>query len=236
MNIDLLRKKFRELVQMEDSGGGIFDFKEMLLDSDDAAILDFHFSILADIKNEYLYRGILYFFADRKDKKRVEEFLYMKYRDSDSSTKLKADIIQLLGKLKSSFGRKLALDNIQSSIYDMRYRSIIVLGWTGTETDLPILNERMLNDKDGKLREYAATAMRQIWYKHSETRDEITGYIHKAAPLEKDTDALTGMIITIQDMYRKKFGVKESRYGDISGDVLESKIKMMTFLNKLIKS
>ncbi|GHT16335.1 hypothetical protein FACS189426_24230 [Bacteroidia bacterium] len=236
MNIELLKQKFRELLQMEDSDDGVFEFKELLLESDEQSFLDFHFSILTEIKDEYLYRDILYFFADRKDKKVVEKFLYMKYKESNLTIRLKADIIQLLGTLKSSYGKEIALDNIQSNTYDLRYRSIIVLGWTGTGNDLAVLNERMLNDTEGKLREYAATAMRQIWYNHPKAKDKIAGYIYNAAPQEQNDDALTGMVITIQDLYRKKFGIKESTYGDISGNVSDAKEKMMTFLNKQIKT
>ena len=83
------------------------------------------------------------------------------------------------------------------------------------------------------MRGYAATAMRQIWYNHPKSKDEIAGLIKKAINDEIDSEALVGMIITIQDMYRKKLGLKESTYGDISGNVLEAKDKTIKFLFKL---
>jgi hypothetical protein len=198
-------------------------------------VLEFHFSLLSKIKDEYLYRDILYFFADRKNKPEVADFLCEKY-NRETKESVKSDILKMLGNLKVLEARTLALQEIKSKNYDLRYSSIIVLGWTGTEKDLSILNERMLNDKEGELRGYAATAMRQIWHNHPETKDKIAGYIFNAAPREQDDDALTGMIITVRDLYRKKFGIKESTYGDISGNVSDAKEKMIAFLSKTIKT
>jgi hypothetical protein len=233
MEVKLLKEKFEELLKLEDTDDGIFDFKDLLLESDDIDILEYHFSLLSKVDDEYLYRDILYFFSERKDKIVVEDFLYSKYFREKSET-IKSDILKVLGDLKSSVARTIALKDINSKSYDLRYSCIIVLGWVGTEEDLIILNNQMLNDPEAKLREYSATAMRQIWYNYPDTREEITGYIYQAALQEKNEEALTGMIITIQDLYRKKFGIKESKYGDISGNVLKAKEKMMMFLDKTV--
>ncbi|MDR2147823.1 MAG: HEAT repeat domain-containing protein [Tannerella sp.] len=233
MDIKLLREEFKKLLKMEDTDDGIFDFKDLLLESDDKNVLEFHYSLLSTIEDEYLYKDILYFFSDRKDKNEVEDFLFYKYNQEKNET-IKSDILKVLGTMKVSKARDIALNEIESTNYNLRYSSIIVLGWTGTNKDLSKLNRQMLNDPDGQLRGYAATAMRQIWYKYPQTRDEIANFIYSVASSEKNEDALTGMIITIQDLYRKKFGIKESQYGDISGNVLEAKAKMMTFLNKTL--
>lgn len=233
MEIKLLREKFEELLKMEDTDDGIFDFKDLLLESDDKNVLEFHYSLLSTIDDEYLYRDILYFFSDRKNKIEVADFLYNKYNQEKNKT-IKSDILKVLGHLRVSKARDLALIELKSKNYDLRYSSIIVLGWTGTEKDLATLNEEMLNDTKGQLRGYAATAMRQIWYNYPGTKDEIANYIYQATSNEKDENALICMIITIQDLYHKKFGIKESQYGDVSGNVLEAKTKMMTFLNKTL--
>jgi hypothetical protein len=93
----------------------------------------------------------------------------------------------------------------------------------------------MTSDSEGQLRGYAATAMRQIWYNFPQTKDSIAIYIYHAVLQEKNENALTGMVITIQTLFRKKFGIKESAYGDISGNVMEAKEKMMSFLAKNVK-
>jgi len=57
-----LNRFYTKLTQAEDSDDYIFDFKELLLSSDETEILEFHFHILMDRKNEYLYRDIFFFF------------------------------------------------------------------------------------------------------------------------------------------------------------------------------
>ncbi|RWX00575.1 hypothetical protein [Flavobacterium cerinum] len=101
----------------------------------------------------------------------------------------------------------------------------------GTKIDLKVLNERLLNDPDPQLRGYAATAMRQIWFKHPKSKDEILKHIKKAIPEEKKEKALEGMIITVQELLKKKLGLKESKYGEVTGDIEASKVKTITALN-----
>ncbi|MDR1275951.1 MAG: HEAT repeat domain-containing protein [Candidatus Accumulibacter sp.] len=232
-SIGELKLEFEELLKMEDSDDGVFEFKESLLESDERDRLEFHFSLLPEIDDEDLYRDVLYFFTCRRDKSGVADFLHEKYENESDAT-LKSDILRTLGLLKAPIARELSLREITSPNRESRYNSIIVLGWTGKKKDLPVLNERMQNDPDGQLRSYSATAMRQIWYEHPKSRDAIAAYIRAAAPQEKDAEALTGMIITIQTLTRKKFGIKEGDYGDISGDVEQAKEKMIAFLNRKV--
>lgn len=89
----------------------------------------------------------------------------------------------------------------------------------------------MLNDPDGQLRGYAATAMRQIWFNHGKTKDEILHYLKEAINKEDDERALEGIIITAQELFKKKLSLKESRYGDLSGDFKEAKSKTIIALS-----
>jgi hypothetical protein len=91
--------------------------------------------------------------------------------------------------------------------------------------DIAVLNDRLLNDPDGQLRGYAATAMRQIWFNHPKTKNEILNFLKEAITKEEDEDALRGIIITAQDLLKKKLGLKESRYGDVTGDYGAAKAK-----------
>lgn len=75
--------------------------------------------------------------------------------------------------------------------------------------------------------------MRQIWYNHKVTKKAITQFIKNAIEEENNEKTLIGMIITIQDIYKKKLGIKESQYGDISGDVSLAKEKTIKALKKL---
>jgi hypothetical protein len=224
---------YSKLSSAEDSDDYIFDFKELLLRSDDTEVLEFHFRILGNRENLYLYRDILSFFSERVNKKIVSEFLYQKYRRGIADDILRADVIQILGHLRSEYAYILSNENVLSNLRDIRYRCIIVLGWTGASKDLLTLNERMLNDPEGQLRGFSATAMRQIWYKN--TKNAITQYVNEAIRKENNEEALIGMIITLQDLHKMKFGIKESKYGDISGDIAYAKQKAIIALDKILK-
>lgn len=227
-----IQEKYHEMQQNEKWLPIYFAFEKLLLESDSEEYLELHYNYLKDRRKEALYHYIKNAFGNRTGKDSVSLFLKMKFeQEKDFITQ--GDIIQILGNLKSNYAEKIALDYIHDDNQDIRYRCIIVLGWVGTSKVLSALNERMLNDESGRLRGYAATAMRQIWYNHPKSKDEIAGLIKKAINDEIDNEALIGMIITIQDMYRKKLGLKESTYGDVSGNVLEAKDKTIKFLFKL---
>ncbi|KFA59028.1 hypothetical protein GAPWKB11_0917 [Gilliamella apicola] len=233
MNINLLKEKYLELIKMEDTDDGIFDFNDLLLESDDEKVLEFHYEIIKSTKDKYLLTDLLTFFEKRKDKNKVGNFLVKKY-DKEQDVSLKSEIIKILGEIKYSGTEELAVKEIKSPQYELRFACIIVLGWVGTAKDLGYLNERMLNDPEGTLRQCGAAAMRQIWFRHKSTKLKITQYINSAIRSETNPDALTGMIITIQDLYRKKLGIKESHYGDLSGDVTKAKEKCIKELDKIL--
>ena len=230
-----LKSLYEKLTQTEDSDDYIFEFKELLLNSDEAEILEFHFNILSIRKNEYLYRDIFSFFSERINKKIVAEFLYQKYINGIPDDILRADVIQILGHLRSEYGYILAIENMHSTIRDIRYRCIIVLGWLGKAKDLIILNERMINDPDGELRGFSATAMRQIWNNYKNTKEIITRFINNALRKEENDKAIANMVITLQDLHKKKLGIKESEYGDVSGDITQAKKKSISILDKMLK-
>lgn len=238
MTTQELASRFETLKAENSLMDNIFEIKKELLSNDSEECLELHYRMSYDMSVKEGVRNMIksFFYSDidnKRDKQKTTKFLYGKY-ENETDSQLKADILKILGHLRVQEARILSLQAIKSSNYDLRYSSIIVLGWTGTEKDLPVLNEQMSNDPDGQLRGYSATAMRQIWYNHPKTKGLIAGYIHNAASKELNTDTLIGMIITIQTLYRKNFGIKESAYGDLSGDVLEGKEKMMAFLSKVV--
>ncbi|TCC99664.1 HEAT repeat domain-containing protein [Pedobacter hiemivivus] len=235
MDIKNLYASYEALKQSENPYDIIFDFKEELLSSDSDEFLDFHYLILQDKDLSDQLRGTLksFFYSEvvnNRNKEVVSSFLYQKYTSGIEDISLRADVIQLLGNLRSKHAKEVALENIALPKADLRYRSIIVLGWIGTKIDLKVLNERLLTDRDPQLRGYAATAMRQIWFNHPKSKEEILKHIKEAIPEEKEEKALQGMIITVQELLKKKLGLKESKYGDITGDIEASKVKAIAAL------
>ena len=207
--------------------------ESLLLSSNSVEILNYHYSLLKIKEDAVLYMRIRSSFEERP-KEIIEPFLLNKL-DEEKDISLKADVIQLLGSIKSTKILPFIYKNITSPIRDIRYRCIIVLGWIGNSKELPLLNERLVNDPDEELREFGATAMRQIWFNHKKTSEEITKYINKTIRNENSEKALIGMIITLQDLHRKKFGIKESQEGDISGDAIAAKAKAIKYLDTIFK-
>lgn len=210
-------------------------FEKELISNDNDDYLDFHFYIIGNREKENLYFYLRACFKNRKNKEKISEYLIKKYKEGINDNVLKADVIQILGNIKNPYIKSIVQQEIISPIRDIRYRCIIVLGWIGNSKELPLLNERMVNDPDEELREFGATAMRQIWFNHKNTSDEITKYINNAIRNENSEKALIGMIITLQDLHRKKFGIKESQEGDISGDVIAAKAKAIKYLDTIFK-
>jgi macrodomain Ter protein organizer (MatP/YcbG family) len=233
--IESLQKRYKELLLLEDPDDLIFDFKEELLSSDSPEFLEFHYRVIQDDSLSAEVRGTIksFFFseaANNRNKEIVSEFLYQKYLKGIDDITLKADVIQLLGNLRSKHAKAVALENIAIRKGDLRYRCIIVLGWVGSKTDLKVLNERLLTDPDPQLRGYAATAMRQIWFNHPKTKDAILSLIKEAIEKESAPETIEGMVITVQDLLKKKLGLKESKYGDVTGDMDAAKTKTIEAL------
>ena len=235
MDLISIYASYEALKKSENPYDIIFDFKEELLSSDSPEFLDFHYLILQDkALSDQLKSTIKTFFysevVNNRNKEVVCSFLYQKYANGIEDISLRADVIQLLGNLRSKQAKEVALENIALPKADLRYRSIIVLGWIGTKIDLKVLNERLLTDPDPQLRGYAATAMRQIWFNHPKSKEEILKHLKKAIPEEKDEKALQGMIITVQELLKKKLGLKESNFGDITGNIEAAKVKAIAAL------
>ena len=54
MLIQKLQAKYQELIAMEDPDDGLIAFKNLLLESDEKDVVDFHIKIWLEIENEYL--------------------------------------------------------------------------------------------------------------------------------------------------------------------------------------
>ncbi len=238
MNIEELKAKYEKYIGTDEFMDHVFALKKDLLSSDSNDFLEYHYLLMNNKNLDSGERDLIksFFYSEvvnERDKTKVGEFLLKKFEQEKTPQK-QAELIKMLGYLRYSKVKKLAIQEIKSPEYAIRFASIIVLGWIGNSKDLGYLNERMLNDPEGTLRQCGAAAMRQIWFRHKSTKLKITQYINSAIRNEINPDALTGMIITIQDLYRKKLGIKEGHYGDLSGDVTKAKEKCIKELDKIL--
>jgi len=238
LTIQELQKEYTIFKEENSLLKNISKLKKDLLSSDSDDFLEFHYLISTDTSIKDGVKNMIksFFYSDienKREKDKVATFLYKKYNETIDN-KDKGEILRMLGHLRVSLAYELSVEEIASPDYNLRYNSIIVLGWIGTSEDIMLLSDQMTTDINPLLRGYCATSMRQIWHRYPNTKSEIAEYIYKAILSENDNDALVGMIITIQDLYMKKFGIKESHYGDLSGDILKAKEKTLIFLRKTV--
>ncbi|WP_029410859.1 hypothetical protein, partial [Treponema pedis] len=91
--------------------------------------------------------------------------------------------------------------------------------------------ERLQNDTDDELRGEAATAMRQIWFAKRTTAEDILPYLCHAVVKETAEETLSSIIIVIQDLLQRKFGLQERiNEGIITGDPVKAKEKVIKTL------
>lgn len=203
-------------------------FIEELVASNDPQRLNFHYSLLKQsLPNLDLYRRLCAAFEKRGNE--GVTFLMNKLQN-EPDVALKGDVIQIIGKMRRPEIIPIARSYLKSDERLLRYKSIIVLGWNGSKPELDDLDERLLNEPDNELRSFAATAMRQIWYQHKELKNDILGRYLVALERENDKLVNASILSCLQDMVLKKFGIKETQYGDISGDVEKAKPKAVKFI------
>lgn len=98
----------------------------------------------------------------------------------------------------------------------------------GDKNDLLLLNERLQNDTNAELRGNAATAMREIWFAERALAEDILPYLYQALLNETAEETLLSIIIVIQDLLQRKFGLQErSNEGIITGDPIKAKAKII---------
>ena len=97
---------------------------------------------------------------------------------------------------------------------EIRRKSIIILGWVGTEEVLPVLKKHLLTDADGLCRAWSASAFMQL-----SCRDYIAPDVLKAAARDAITECLhheTDLFVkgvaveTVQEIWMVKLGMRSS--------------------------
>jgi len=205
-----------------------------LLKNNDPHIMDYHYSLLKhSSENIDLHRRLCRAFEQRG--KAGINYLLSKVKPEPVAA-LKADIIHILGKVRTPDIVPIALFYLKNEERILRYKSTIVLGWNGSKNELSSLYERLLNEPDNELRSFAATAMRQIWHNHKNLKTSILQLYLLALEREDNEEVNAAIISCTQDMILKKLGLKETQYGEIIGDVKKAKDKAIKAVNDFLKS
>ncbi len=221
---DIIKEK-REFVPYKQ----ILRISELLLKSNDDEILEYHFSLLKLNIDATLYHHLFEDF-EKRPFSIIEPFLLKKIHDAQDIF-LRGEAIQLLGSIGSNKILPYVKEHIKSKDKNIREHCIIVLGWMGDKNDLPLLNDRLQNDTDDELRGEAATAMRQIWFAKRATAEDILPYLYHSVVKETAEETLSSIIIVIQDLLQRKFGLQERiNEGIITGDPVKAKEKVIKTL------
>ena len=201
------------------------DFLNILLQDHSASGMELHYAYFNESDNSDLKRILGKGFLKRG--KDGVSFLLGKLSNEPDNL-IKSNIIHLIG---LSYDKKY-LSNIISFLKDedreVRYKAIIVCGWLGDTDTIDILKEHYPFEKVSLLRGFTVSAMRQIFFRHKETKDKIVEFICTKLPEETDNEALAIMIVVLQDLTKIKYGLKEDPYsGEVSGNIVKAKCKIL---------
>jgi hypothetical protein len=211
--------------------GRKMDFIKMLMSDNSSEIINFHYDIL----KEREYKGLYYSIRARFDERpQAEAFLINKLSD-EKDPEMLADILQILGGLKSSYAGPMAREFVNHSNEHHREVALFVLGWIGNESDIAILNEHLLNEVTPHLRSTAASAHRQIHFRLPELKDKLLASLKQGFEKETDDEVIPWIIVMIESIALKRLGLREDKEDPyiIHGDLEKAKLKTAKFLAEL---
>ena len=190
--------------------------------------MQYHLDLLRDVSNGDLYKHLRSIFQKRGQA--GEEFLVSRFHQETDG--LRGDILQLLGHLCSEAAAPIAREFLEHQDSDHRCRGCMVLGWIGGPEDIALLGKHLLDDPDPSIRGDAATALRQIWLRLPECRDESLGLLRQALSKEQDPKTLNLIIISAQTIAKKSFGMRENiSAGTITRDVTRARAAALRYLS-----
>lgn len=230
MDINNLQREYARVSQTT-SFSAHQEFISRLLSSNDQETIQYHFELLRSHEPRDLYLRVRSAFIKRG--KEGEKFLIDRIqREKDPA--LLADALHLLGRLESRHAIPLAREFMSHPIPEHHYIGCYVLGWVGAEDDIPVLTDRLLTDTDSRVRATAATALDQVMIRLPHTKPQLLASLSDALQKEEDEEVIAWVIITIQYIMKRKYGLKENiEEAKWVGDVKKAKIKALKGLHSL---
>lgn len=136
-----------------------------------------------------------------------------------------ADILHLLGGLRSKSARPLALQMAGHKHPELRCRAAYVLGWTCHQKDLATL-AKLLEDDDPRVRETTASAHSQVFHRLPRARDRLVRNLKTVLEREEDLSVLAQVVLELQTLLKKRFGLRwDFDEGEVVGDVQKAVAK-----------
>lgn len=145
------------------------------------------------------------------------------------------DIIHILGGQRSIQASSLAHVYISHEDDYIREVCLYVVGWIGGVDDVNMLANMVLHDNSVKNRCTATTAMRQIYLRNKNLKQEVLSALKVI--FEKNLEPLVTpwVIIVTAEVAGVDFGLKE-KFDDpyqLIGDIAKAKAKATAFFSKL---
>ena len=206
------------------------NFLNMLLKDDSALGMERHYCYFKDSENADLKRILGNGFLKRGK----EGVLFLKEKlKTETDALAKSNVIHIIGLSYNKEYLPYILPYLDDANDEIRYKAIIACGWLGDAEAIKILKEHYVTEKDALLRGFIVSAMRQIFFRHKETKQQIVDFIYVKMPEETYNELLAIMIVVLQDLTKVKFGLKEdSCSGEISGDIAKAKDKVLKKIKK----
>ena len=207
------------------------EFLKKLLSMPEPEAVEYHYNLLHRRENRELYLRVRAAFEKRG---RAAEVFMLSKLSREPDTDLQADILLMLGLMRSLEARRIALDFIPNESPKLRHFACLVLGWVGTEQDLAKLGKILLEDVEPRVRGTASTALRQMWYRIPVIKNQLPLYLMSALEKETDEQAQQEIIIVVQELLNKKLGLKENtNEGTITGETGKAAEKARALLTAL---
>ena len=229
MTVEELERQFREAEKTTEFSAHV-GFTDLLLSSNEPEVLRYHLSLLDRRENHDLYQRVRAVFQKRGP---AGEAFLISLPKVGLSAAVRVDVLLILGWMRSEHATRIAREAIASEEDEYRKYGCVVLGWVGSEEEIPILEERLLSDRTPPVRGMAATAMRQIWFRIPETKGRLLSTLREALSVEEDEEVQGLIVVCCQDIAGKRFGLKEDWAArEILGDVSRGRDKALKYLDR----
>jgi len=206
-------------------------FVQRLLSSDEPDVVQAHYELLRDQRNDVLYRLVRSAFGKRgRVAARFLDGLVLR----EKAPAMRADILLLLGVVNQPSALVLAREVLEDGAWELRQRGCSVLGWMGQPEDVALLAARLLTDSNETVRGTAATALRQLGRRMLvASRGDLLTALRDSLEKETADSVAARVVLTAQSMINKRFGlVEEIEQATISGDVQSARTKCLRALKR----
>ena len=208
-----------EFVEVEKRDSIVEDkkFAAKILSSQEPDVVALHFELLKKRDNWMLYIMLRDAFA--KGRSVAEQFLIQRIQ-TEKDHELQKEALHFLGYLRSKEARRYAREFVLNKNSDLRETACYVLGWVCEAGDIPLLQDRLLNDSEQEVRITAATSLDQVRMRLPGETERIRAILAQALRKEDEGEVIAWIVITLQYVMGANFGLEEViEEGEYRGNV-----------------